>query len=59
MDDLKKVKNDRKRINPEEPYEVRYWTKKLGVNREHLLDLVKRFRGSVTKIRKNIRHGVW
>lgn len=33
---------DRKRINPQEDYEVRYWSEKFGVTHEELKDVVKR-----------------
>jgi hypothetical protein len=33
---------DRKRINPEEDYEMQYWTEKFGVSREELKKAVDR-----------------
>jgi hypothetical protein len=33
---------DRSRINVNEPHEVRYWTKALGVSEAELRELVKR-----------------
>ncbi len=37
MDDLKKKgSQDRSKINMHEPYEVKYWTKELGVDKEQL-----------------------
>ena len=42
---------DRSRINMSEDYEVSYWTKELGVQRDDLARLVREHRGSVAKIR--------
>lgn len=53
MDNLKKVRQDRKKINPEERWERSYWSKKLGVSGEKLRELVKRFGNSASKIRKS------
>ena len=33
---------DRKRINPDEDYEVQYWSEKFGVSREELKNTVER-----------------
>lgn len=53
MDNLKKVKQDRKRINPEERWERSYWSKKLGISADKLRDYVKRFGNSVSKARRS------
>lgn len=53
MDNLKKVKRDRKFINPEERWERSYWGKKLGVSGDKLRELVKRFGNRVSKVRKS------
>jgi hypothetical protein len=44
---------DRARINLSEEYEVRYWTKTLGVSKEELVRLVQDG-DSVEKVRKAI-----
>jgi hypothetical protein len=47
MDDLKnRASPDRSKINMHEPYEVKYWTKELGVNRDQFRSLSTR---SVTR----------
>jgi hypothetical protein len=43
---------DRARINLSEDYEVRYWTKELGVSEDELIRLVHRHGSSVDKIRQ-------
>lgn len=53
MDDLKKTKQDRKRINPEESWERSYWTRKLGVSSGRLKEIIKRVGNSVSKVRKS------
>lgn len=45
---------DRSRINVNEDYEVRYWTKELGVTEERLRQLVKDHSVSVEAIRSAI-----
>jgi len=54
-DDSTKVAEDRKRISLGEEYEVRYWTKELGVTKDQLMDLVERYGNSVDNIRKALR----
>ena len=51
-DDKKKTLEDRKTINLSETYEVRYWTKALGVDAKRLRELVKEHGKSVAKIRE-------
>jgi hypothetical protein len=41
-DDKSKVAADRKRINVNEDYELRYWTEKFGVSAEDLKRAVER-----------------
>jgi hypothetical protein len=43
---------DRSRINMHEDYEVRYWTKALGVSKEELQRLVDKHGNSATKIKE-------
>ena len=50
-DDKKKTFEDRKTINLSETYEVRYWSKALGVDAAGLRKLVKDHGKSVAKIR--------
>ena len=53
-DDPKKTFEDRKTINLSEAYEVRYWSKALGVNAAGLRKLVGEHGKSVAKIRAAI-----
>ncbi len=54
MSDNRKVRGpqDRLRINIHEDYEVRYWTKTLGVSEEKLKTLVAKHGDSVKEIRR-------
>jgi hypothetical protein len=45
---------DRTRINLNEDYEVRYWTKALGVTEERLRELVREHGNSAEKIREEL-----
>jgi hypothetical protein len=55
MDDLKKRGSpDRSKINMHEPYEVKYWTKELGVNRDQLQKLVDKVGNSAAAVRKEL-----
>jgi hypothetical protein len=45
---------DRSRISLSEDYEVRYWTKELGVSKDELARLVQRHGSSVDKIRAEL-----
>jgi hypothetical protein len=45
---------DRSRINLGEDYEVRYWTKTLGVTEERLREAVKRAGSNVAKVRAEL-----
>lgn len=46
---------DRKRINLNEDYEVRDWTKSLGVTEQQLRDAVKAVGDSVDKVREHLK----
>jgi len=41
-DDKNKTAGDRKRINVNEDYELRYWTEKFGVSADELMRTVER-----------------
>jgi hypothetical protein len=54
-DDKSKVgQQDRSRINMNEDYEVRYWTKHLGVTRDELEAAVEKVGSSVAAVRKQL-----
>jgi len=44
---------DRSRISLSEDYEVRYWTKELGVTEDRLRELVRQHGNSVDKIERH------
>jgi hypothetical protein len=55
MDDLKKKgSQDRSKINMNEDYQVKYWTKELGVNKEQLQKLVDKVGNSAAAVRKEL-----
>jgi hypothetical protein len=55
MDNLdKKGQPDRSRINLKEDYEVKYWTKHLGVSREQLAKAVEKVGNSAAAVRKEL-----
>ena len=55
MDDLKnKGPQDRSKINMHEDYEVKYWTKELGVDKEQLQKLVDKVGNSAAAVRKEL-----
>lgn len=54
-DKTKRGEPDRSKINLSEDYEVRYWTKTLGISREHLQELVRRYGNSVEEVRKHAK----
>ena len=55
MDDLKKKgPQDRSKINMHEPYEVKYWTKELGVSKEKLQKAVDKVGNSAAAVRKEL-----
>ena len=51
-DKTKRAGSDRTRINLNEDYEVRYWTKALAVSEERLRELVREHGNSADKIRE-------
>lgn len=55
MDNLtKKVQADRSRINLSEDFEVKYWTKHLGVSREQIEQAVEKVGNSAAAVRKEL-----
>jgi 3-oxoacyl-[acyl-carrier-protein] synthase III len=55
MDHLnKKGSQDRSKINMHEPYEVKYWTKELGVNKDQLQKIVDKVGNSAAAVRKEL-----
>jgi hypothetical protein len=55
MDDLKKKgSQDRSKINMHEEYEVKYWTKELGVSKEKLQKAVDKVGNSAAAVRKEL-----
>jgi 3-oxoacyl-[acyl-carrier-protein] synthase III len=55
MDDLKKKgSQDRSKINMHEDYEVKYWTKELGVSKEKLQNAVDKVGNSAAAVRKEL-----
>ena len=54
-DKSKRGAADRSRINLEEDYEVRDWTKTLGVTKEELVAAVKAVGNSVEKVREYLK----
>ena len=46
---------DRSRINTSEEWEVRYWTKELGVTEEELRKLVDKVGSSADAVRKQLK----
>jgi hypothetical protein len=55
MDNLtKKGAPDRSKINMHEVYEVKYWTKELGVSKEELQKAVDKVGNSASAVRKEL-----
>ena len=55
MDSLKKrVSPDRSKINMHEPYEVKYWTKELGVSMERLQEVVDKVGNAAAAVRTEL-----
>jgi len=55
-DDLKqKGSQDRSRINTNEDYEVRYWSKKFGVSADQLKEAVKKVGNSAEAVEKELK----
>lgn len=56
-DDLnERGQQDRSRINMNEPWEVKYWTKELGVSQDELARIVRVAGNSVSAVRQHIKH---
>jgi len=54
-DKTKRGAPDRIRINVNEPYELEYWTKELGVSGAKLKELVKQHGVMVADVRKAVK----
>ena len=54
-DKAKRGQPDRSRINMSEDYEVRYWTKHLGVSRDELEKAINKVGNSAAAVRKELR----
>ena len=55
MDDRKKKgSQDRSKINMHEDFEVKYWTKELGVTKERLQKAVDKVGNSAAAVRKEL-----
>jgi hypothetical protein len=54
-DKTKRGPADRSKISLKEDYEVRYWTKALGVSKAELQKLVKKYGHSSATIRKHLK----
>jgi hypothetical protein len=53
MDDLKKKGVDRSKINMHEDYEVKYWSKELGVSKDELQKAVDKVGNSAKPFVRN------
>jgi hypothetical protein len=54
-DDLKdRGPQDRSRINLNEDWEIRYWTKELGVTKERLEDAIAKVGNSTDAVREQV-----
>ena len=53
-DKINRVQPDRSRINMDEDYEVKYWTKHLDVSREELQRAVDKVGNSASAVRKEL-----
>jgi uncharacterized protein DUF3606 len=54
-DPSKKGVQDRSRINTNEDYELRYWSKRFGVSQERLKQAVDRVGNSVSAVEKELK----
>jgi 3-oxoacyl-[acyl-carrier-protein] synthase III len=55
MDNLtKKEQSDRSQINMHQDFEVKYWTKELGVSKEQLQNAVDKVGNSAAAVRKEL-----
>ena len=56
MDDSSmRGRHDRSRINTEQDYEVRYWTRELGVSEDALREAVSRVGSSADRVREHLQ----
>jgi hypothetical protein len=53
----KPVKPDRSKIDAENPKELKYWTKALGVSKEEVLDAIEKVGNSAATVRKELAAG--
>ena len=56
-DKSKRIQPDRSKINMQEEYEVRYWTKHLGIDQAELRRLVAKVGNSAAAVRKELTTG--
>ena len=56
-DKKKKGSPDHKRINVDEPYELRDWSKRLGVSEQKLRETVQRVGTSAEAVKDRLRGG--
>jgi hypothetical protein len=57
MDNKSKIgRPDRSKINLNEDYEVKYWTRELGVTKEELRRVVEKVGNSAAAVRKELGH---
>ena len=55
MDQLtRKAQPDRSKINMHEPFEVKYWTRKLGIEKTELQKAVDKVGNSAAAVRKEL-----
>jgi hypothetical protein len=53
----KKMKPDRSKIDADNPKELRYWTKALGVSKEEVLNAIEKVGNSAASVRKELDSG--
>jgi uncharacterized protein DUF3606 len=53
-DKINRGQPDRSKINLNEPYEVQYWTRHLGVTREALAKVIDKVGDSAAAVRKEL-----
>jgi hypothetical protein len=46
---------DSKRINVNEPHELTYWTKELGITKQQLIETVEKVGTSAAAVRKELK----
>lgn len=55
---LNRGEPDRSKINMSEDYEVKYWTKQLGVSRDELRKAIEKVGNSAAAVRKELANAV-